>query len=123
PPGGGCRGRARCAGPSARRGHAASRRARGTGRAWPARRPPTTASDRGARWARRTGARSGAGRSRDRLPPGLLLGGVGGCRLAHPGTLLVGGAPVRDALGVARPVALEHPPELVPVDRAEVPVP
>src|SRR6476469_9166505 len=41
-------------------------------------------------------------------------------RLADTRALVMGTLAVRDALGVARPVALHHRHELVPVDGAEV---
>src|ERR1051326_9593941 len=45
------------------------------------------------------------------------------CRLAHPGAVLVRLAARPHALAVARPVAGDHPLELVPIDLAEAPTP
>src|SRR4029079_8901507 len=50
----------------------------------------------------------------------LVLRRVGAGGLAHPSAVLVRGAPVRDALAVARPVPLDDLEELVPGDLAEV---
>src|SRR3954453_8086782 len=47
------------------------------------------------------------------------LRGVGRGRLGHPGVVVAGGPPPGDPLGVAGATSGQHPPELVPVDRAE----
>ena len=72
------------------------------------------------------GRRRLGGRGRDSAHAALsararrLLRGIRRRCLAHPGALVVGPTAVRDPLGVARPVTAQHPPELVPVDLAEV---
>src|SRR6266508_94245 len=94
PPGAGCRGREHCAAPSRRQGRAGCPRDCGSTRGGDVRRPPTVA------------------RSRGMLLP---LGGVGGGRLAYPGAVVVRGAAVGGPLPVARPVALDHPEQLLVV--------
>src|SRR3954470_14645482 len=63
-----------------------------------------------------------SGRLRGRRLTGTL-GRVRRRRHPHPLPLRVRRAPRGEPLAVARPVAAQHPVELVPVDRPEVPVP
>src|ERR1700730_6017250 len=51
----------------------------------------------------------------------LALFGIGPRGLAHPGAFIMGLAPRRDPLAVARAVAGEHLPEFFPVNRAVFP--
>src|SRR6185437_12538226 len=52
--------------------------------------------------------------------PALL--GIGGCRLAHPGALVMRLAPRGEPFAIARAVTREHLVELGPVDRAVHPI-
>src|SRR5579859_4585181 len=52
----------------------------------------------------------------------LALLGIGGCRLAHPGAVVVRFAPRRHTIAVARAVAGEHLLEFFPIDLAVAPV-